>query len=413
MNGRASGPAGERRPRPSDEQERRSGWDRRAYQRRRVQLAVSSDQRILVERRSIERRRGAAVLPFPRAWGTPTLRAVVEETLEQVQQQWSNQGGEAASAAEVAEFLHVIYDALLLGARRADARLRSPLGRRLLELVRAELVRLVARRGQVLPAVELWQLMEEIEEVRAAIEPPGDQFASQLAGPGGLDLVVEVAHDLRSPLTSVLFLAEVLAQEQSGPVNEIQRRQLRLIYSAALGLTELTGDVIELARGGNRLTDGGPAPFSIVDLMTSVHDIVLPMAEEKGIEVRVHPAASDHRIGHAVALSRVLLNLTSNALKFTSAGYVELAAHQLTPSRVEFSVRDTGPGINQHAADTLYSPFRRASTGAGFMFSGTGLGLGLCRKLVSVMGSRLEVESRPGWGTRFYFTLDLPISDSL
>ena len=351
---------------------------------------------------------------FPRSWATGTLRAVLEEIINRVQQSWLHQGGEAASAAEANELLNLIREALLLGAPRTDARLRSALGRRLLELVRAELVHMVARGGQALPGVGLWQLMVEIEAVRAAIEASwSEEFASRLTAPSGLELVVEVAHDLRSPLTSVLFLAEVLAQGQSGPVNDIQRRQLGLIYSAALGLTELTGDVIELARGGNRLTDGGPAPFSIMDLMSSVRDIVHPMAEEKGIEIRIDPAASDHRSGHAAALSRVLLNLTTNALKFTSEGYVEMAARQLTSTRAEFSVRDTGPGINQQSADTLYSAFRRPSEGPGYKFSGTGLGLGLCRKLVAVMGGRLEVESRAGWGTRFYFSLDLPNSDSL
>ena len=402
----------ERRSRPSEE--RRSGWDRRAYQRRRAQVLVRTEQRILVERRGGERRRGAEVLAFPRAWSAGMLRAILEEVVHRVEAGWLEQRGEGSSREEVQELAILIRDALLMGGGRAHARLRSTLGRRLLELFRAELVRLVARGGQALPPVGLWQLMEEIEALRAAIEPSwGEDFSSRLAGPDGLDLVVEVAHDLRSPLTSVLFLAEVLAQGQSGPVNDLQRRQLGLIYSAALGLTELTGDVIELARGGNRLTDGGPAPFSIMDLMSSVRDIVHPMAEEKGIEIRIDPAASDHRNGHAAALSRVLLNLTTNALKFTSEGYVEVAARQLNAARVEFSVRDTGPGINQDRAETLYAAFRRPAEGPGFKFSGTGLGLGLCRKLVTVMGGRLEVESRSGWGTRFYFVLDLPIADSL
>jgi signal transduction histidine kinase len=220
--------------------------------------------------------------------------------------------------------------------------------------------------------------------------------------------VVEVAHDLRSPLTSVLFLAEVLAQGQSGPINDLQHRQLGLIYSAALGLTELTGNVIELARGGNRLTDGGPSPFSVADLLTAVQDVVRPMAEEKGIEIRTESPETDHRLGHAVALNRVLLNLTTNALKFTSEGFVEVIARETGGTRIEFSVRDSGPGINQESAERLFSPFRRGPAGHRYVLSGTGLGLGLCRKLVRVMGSELQVESRAHWGTRFYFELELP-----
>ena len=404
--------ASERRSRPS--RERRTGWDRRAYERRQVRLVVPAERRAEDERRSVERRQGAAVLALPRAWGTGALRAVLERAVQRVEADWTNESGDAMSAAEVSELLTTIRDSLLTGDRRPDARLRSTLGRRLLELVRSELVHLVVRGGQALPAVELWHLMEAIEVLRAEIEPHwSDHFASRLAGPDGLELVVEVAHDLRSPLTSVLFLAEVLGQGQSGPVNDLQRRQLGLIYSAALGLTELAGNVIELAHGGNRLTDGSPAPFSVTDVMSSVQDIVRPMAEEKGIEIRLHVPSSDHRRGHAVALSRVLLNLTTNALKFTSEGFVEIAARETGVSRIEFSVRDTGPGINQQTASTLYSAFRRGPTGQGYMLSGTGLGLGLCRKLVTVMGGELNVETQPHRGTRFYFELDLPTIDSI
>lgn len=407
--------SGERRARPrrderrSGPEEQRSGWDRRAIERRRVQLVVPADLRAGADRRRTERRHGTAVLALPQSWGTGALRALLDQAVRQVRTNWSNEAGDARSSEEVSQLLDTLRDALLAGGDARDARLRSTLGRRLLDLLRAEVVHLVAHGGQALAPVELWRMMEAIETLRAEIEPQWqDYFASRLSGPDGLELVVEVAHDLRSPLTSVLFLAEVLAQGQSGLVNDLQRRQLGLIYSAALGLTELTGNVIELARGGNRLTDGGPSPFSVADLLTAVQDIVRPMAEEKGIEIRTEPPETDHRLGHAVALNRVLLNLTTNALKFTSEGFVEIVARETGETRVEFSVRDSGPGINQEIADRLYSPFRRGPTGNRYILSGTGLGLGLCRKLVRVMGSELEVESKPHWGTRFHFELELP-----
>ena len=401
--------SGERRARVKPE-ERRSGWDRRAVERRREELLVPADLRSGIERRRVERRVGAAVLTLPQSWGAGALRALLDQAAGRVRGNWSNEFGDARSPQEVSELLDALAAALVAGGHSQDARLRSTLGRRLLELLRAEIVHLVARAGQALPPVELWRMMEAIERLRVDIEPQwGDHFASRLSGPDGLELVVEVAHDLRSPLTSVLFLAEVLGQGQSGPVNDLQHRQLGLIYSAAFALTELTGNVIELARGGNRLTDGGPSPFSMTELLTSVHDIVRPMAEEKGIEVRTESPGADYRRGHAVALSRVLLNLTTNALKFTDQGFVEITARETAGARIEFSVRDSGPGINQGTAERLFSPFRRAPTGQRYVLSGTGLGLGLCRKLVSVMGGELEVESRPRWGTRFHFELELPV----
>jgi signal transduction histidine kinase len=138
------------------------------------------------------------------------------------------------------------------------------------------------------------------------------------------------------------------------------------------------------------------------------------MAEEKGLGIRLLPADTDHRLGHPIALSRVLLNLTTNALKFTEEGFVELTAQARGLSQLEFSVRDTGHGINADALPTLYQPFRRSrSHRGGYCFSGTGLGLAICRRLVEAMGGDLVVESRPSWGTRFHFTLDLPAATPL
>ncbi len=252
-------------------------------------------------------------------------------------------------------------------------------------------------------------LLGGLENVQEAIQPNWSEFfASRLSDPDGLDLVVEIAHDLRSPLTSILFLAETLQRGQSGPVNDIQHRQLRLIYGAGLGLSSLASNVIELARGGDRLVDDEPSPFSVTEVLESVRDIVRPIAEEKGLAIRLTPPITDHRMGHPIALSRVLLNLTTNALKFTDEGYVDLTARAGEGNGVEFNVRDTGHGIEPGVIANLYQPFRRAGGRDGYRFSGTGLGLAISRKLVEAMDSRLEVETRPDWGTRFFFDLDLP-----
>ena len=142
-----------------------------------------------------------------------------------------------------------------------------------------------------------------------------------------------------------------------------------------------------------------------------MRDIVQPIAEEKGLTVRLEAPESDFRVGHPVALSRVLLNLTTNALKFTSEGFVEVAGKQLDDTRVEFSVRDTGRGIPSQAMLTLFEPFRRRQKQGEYAFSGAGLGLSICRKLVEAMRSTLRVETAPDFGTRFYFELALPLAD--
>ena len=287
-------------------------------------------------------------------------------------------------------------------------------GARLLEMLRTELINHWAGNGETPEPDAMLQTLGAIERVRDAIEPDAARSLSdRLAEPGGVDLVVEIAHDLRSPLTSILFLSETLQTGQSGDVNDVQHHQLGLIYGAALGLSALVSNAIELARGGDRLVDTEPCPFSIRQTLEAVQDMVKPMAEEKGLGVHMRPSAADLRIGHPVALSRVLLNLTCNALKFTERGFVEVAAVANDGVGVEFSVRDTGPGIDPQALNRLYQPFRRVRGRTGLTFSGTGLGLAITRKLIAAMGSELQVETSASWGTRFSFDVALPLAPSL
>src|ERR1041384_7279595 len=337
--------------------------------------------------------------------------SLVRSAAQAVAAAWTAEPALALDKGEVLEVLAAV-GGLIVAALEDEVELLAPrdqrtgslLGRRLLELLREQLLESDAA------ADERVELLRAVERVRRVTEPNWSQyFAQRIAGPDGLELLVDVAHDLRSPLTSVLFLAETLQRGQSGEVNEVQNRQLGLIYSAALGLSSLASDLIELARDGDRLVDQHAAPFSVTEVLQSVRDIVRPIAEEKGLTVRILPPPTDHRLGHPQAQSRVILNLTTNALKFTEEGFVEIVARNIDPRRIEFSVRDTGHGINPDAMASLYHPFRRARGRSGdYCFSGTGLGLAICRRLVQAMGAELQVESRIEWGTRFFFALELP-----
>ncbi len=343
------------------------------------------------------------------------LRAILERVPAEVEGEWPQLAEDSPSEDEVRGQLRLLLDAIdrsAEGNTKAGDVPRTVLSRRLLELIRRRFVAGVARLDPVPPAAELLEVLTAIERVAHAIEPDWEQhFANRLSGPDGMELVVEVAHDLRSPLTSILFLAETLQRGRSGPITAVQERQLGLIYSAAFGLSSMASDVIELARGGDRLVDLDPLPFSIADIFESVRDIVQPIAEEKGLTVRMHMPEGDLRVGFPVALSRVLLNLTTNALKFTSEGYVELRADEGEGDQVVFSVRDTGRGIPTQAMLTLFEPFRRRQKQGEYAFSGAGLGLSICRKLVEAMRSSLKVETGASdSGTKFFFSLNLPLA---
>lgn len=351
----------------------------------------------------------ATPLPQPLAGVTcPVLTAAIRR----VEQRWLRERVEDEEPDGIPRVLAAIglavdrrFPGYLLSLEPRPPRLVT---QRLLSQVQSELLRSWSEASSKSPLRVLSHL-KALEHVRDALEhDAAEQFGAQLGGANGVDFLVQIVHDLRSPLTSILFLAETLMQERSGPVNERQQRQLGLIYSAAFGLSSLTSDTIELARGGDQLADDRPAPLSVMDLLESVCDIVRPIAAEKGLVVNVTLPTIDLRLGHALALRRVLLNLTTNALKFTDRGSVDIVAVDEGETRMSFTVRDTGPGINPEALSSLFHPFRRSAKAGRYLFSGTGLGLALTRRLVRAMGSDLCLETRPGWGTQFWFELELP-----
>lgn len=286
--------------------------------------------------------------------------------------------------------------------------------RRVLDAVRRAFLDETQRDPGATAPAEILVVVRAIERTQERLDHDAAQrFASRLASFDAQQLVVEMAHDMRSPLGSILILAERLRAGAGGDVPPIQQRQLGLIYSAAFGLSSMAGDVIELARGGTTLLDAQPAPFSVSDVLQSIADILRPMAEEKRLTMQWAGLAADLRIGHPAALNRVILNLATNAIKFTNTGVVEVRARDLDRNHVEFSVSDTGRGIPPHVMSHLFEAFRQRQMPGDYAFSSAGLGLSICQKLVRAMGGELEVQTELEKGTRFAFVLELPQPDRL
>lgn len=350
------------------------------------------------------------------AGSAPDLRGLLDRIGQQVEAAPELARQDAARPNEVSRLGRDLAAAVQVRACASGgqpvALAPSPLARRLLAELRRAFVAGASQASGPVDGAALLLFLQAFEDVDRQLAPAWEQqFAERLSGPDGLELVVEVAHDLRSPLTSILFLAETIQRGRSGPVTPLQQRQLGLIYSAAFGLASVASDVIELACGGDRLVNQEPLAFAVADILESVRDIVQPISEEKRLEIRTSSSVPGTRIGQPVALSRILLNLTTNALKFTDQGYVELTAVSQGDHAVEFSVRDTGRGIPDPAISMLFEPFRRRQKDRDYEFSGSGLGLSICRKLVEAMNGELAVETGPG-GTRFFFVLDLPSGES-
>lgn len=261
-------------------------------------------------------------------------------------------------------------------------------------------------RTNFIDADEVLAVLSAMEEMaNAADRASSGVFEERLASSDALRAVLEVAHDMRSPLSAILFLVETMRAGRSGSINHVQEQQLGLIYGAAFGLSNLASDIIEAARG-NLLNEVRDRPFSVSEMLDEIASIVAPMAEEKGLKLAITYPTLDTRVGHVAAIHRVMLNLTSNALKYTDKGSVAIGCTEtMEDTQIEFWVQDTGKGIPEKVLDMLFAGFRPGSV--GIRFSSAGLGLAICKALLERMQSTLRVDTAPDKGTRFSFMLDL------
>lgn len=327
---------------------------------------------------------------------SPTLRSAARQVLAGLPAGADDED----LAARLAELAMGVEDARAAGPAAPDP--AAPSSRELLELLMEAELAARYRDGAPPSLPELLRILRSFRTPAADLSPDG------LPGFDDPSVVVGLAHDLRSPLTSVLFLSDALRSGYAGDTSDAQRRQLGIIYSAALGLVSMANDILDLYRRGDELVDERPSAFSLREIAASIGDIVRPIAEERRVELRFALEGEDRRLGHPVALARVLLNLVVNGLKYTESGFVEVSALPLGGDAVELAVRDSGAGIRPEQEAMLFQPVRLVSRWNGPGFSGTGLGLTLARNLVRAMGSELAYETAAGVGTRFHFRLDLP-----
>jgi signal transduction histidine kinase len=342
---------------------------------------------------------------------SPTVGAALRDATERAGARLTGYMGR--SAEDVRTELELLVDTIrniATAGNGASSSVGSANGsqftRKLIDTLRTEYLAVVEEGGaDRVDARDLLAILSAMEDlIRQVDRPHSREFAERLASSDGLNAVLEIAHDMRSPLTSILFLVETVRRGH-GPVTPVQDRQLGLIYGAALGLSELASDIIDAVRG-NGLGDSVPRPFSVSELMSDVCAIVAPIAEEKRLELtQVYPD-NDGRIGHAPAVHRVLLNLTTNALKYTDSGSVAVSCVEVDAERVEFSVKDTGRGIPDRVMSMLFDGFRPGARGV--RFSSAALGLAICRNLLEAMGTSLQVETSSETGTRFSFVMALP-----
>ncbi len=220
------------------------------------------------------------------------------------------------------------------------------------------------------------------------------------------DLVSQMVHELRTPLTAILSYVDLLL---GGPVTEEQHVQfLETIRDEAERLTHLTDDFLDLARlssGRARLTKAEVFLSEVVDAAVSV---IQPQALERGVNILVHvPEGLPPVYGDEQRLRQVVLNLLSNAVKYNRPqGSVTLTVgvDSQDENRLRVAFTDTGRGISEKHLEQVFEKFYRVADAEGYA-QGTGLGLSIARQIVEVHGGQIGVESEPGVGSTFWFTV--------
>jgi len=226
------------------------------------------------------------------------------------------------------------------------------------------------------------------------------------------EFLANMSHEVRTPLNGILGMAELTLLTT---LTDEQRENLEMVRESGRNLLAILNDLLDISRiEAGRMTLEA-SRFSVRDVLRTVETTYRHQAAAKGLALRCDASgpAMDNLLGDGGRIRQVLSNLVGNALKFTPAGTVSVSAWLLdtppgTARRLLFRVRDTGVGIPAELLDMMFEPFTQADGSFTRRYSGTGLGLGIVRRLVRLMGGVIDVDSEPGQGTEVWFTVPLP-----
>jgi signal transduction histidine kinase/CheY-like chemotaxis protein len=219
-----------------------------------------------------------------------------------------------------------------------------------------------------------------------------------------------MSHELRTPMNGVLGMAKALKMTALSPE---QDRQLDMIVRSGDSLMTILNDILDISKIEAGKLDLEVITFDLIELGQSAHDLWADAATTKGVQLiyDVDPATPRWVRGDSTRVRQIVLNLISNALKFTQAGEVRLAIAPVAEG-VQISVRDTGVGISPAQQAKLFQSFSQADVSTARRFGGTGLGLSICKQLAELMGGGIRCESAEGQGSTFIVVLALPETEA-
>jgi len=254
--------------------------------------------------------------------------------------------------------------------------------------------------NQAVIAIENARLYDELQEKNAELG-----VASQHKS----DFLANMSHELRTPLNAIISFSEILQEDAEDAGDQQYVPDLQEITSAGKHLLGLINDILDLSKIEAGRMDVYLETFAVADLLREVQAVAQPLVEKKGNTLLVKaPADLGEMHSDLTKLKQSLLNLLSNAAKFTEQGAITLrvAREPGDPARVTFSVTDTGIGMTPEQLGRLFQAFSQAEASTSKKYGGTGLGLALTRQFCYMLGGEVSVTSKPGAGS--VFTLTLP-----